>query len=108
MASDAGPSFFREVEVLKHIDNPKRLLVMAKARWLARVLDGLIQSAFARMSEGSVPDIVPEGDRLDKILVQPDRAADRSADLGDLKGVGEARAVVVTFGVDEDLRLVPQ
>ena len=53
-------------------------------------------------------EVVAEADRLDEILVQPQRAADAARDAGRLERVREARAEVVAFGVDEHLRLVPQ
>src|SRR3989442_12733160 len=53
-----------------------------------------------------MPEIVAEPDRLDEILVQPERAGHRARDAGRLERVGEPRPVVVAGRVDEDLRLV--
>ena len=58
------------------------------------------------MAEGRVPDVVAHGHRLDEVLVQPERARHRAADLRDLEGVREARAVVVADRREEHLCLV--
>src|SRR5262249_18066724 len=43
---------------------------------------------------------------LREILVEAERTGERASDLGDLKGVGEACAIVVALVVDEHLCLV--
>ncbi len=53
-------------------------------------------------------EIVRERDGLHQILVQPEAAGDGASDLRDFQGVGEAGAVVVAFGVDENLGFVLQ
>ena len=51
-------------------------------------------------------EVVAEPDRLDEVLVEPQRARHAAGDAGRLERVGQARAVVVAFGGDEDLGLV--
>ena len=55
--------------------------------------------------ERRVARVVPETDRLDEILVEPERTRDDARDRGRLERVGHPGAVVVAFRVDEDLRL---
>ena len=66
--------------------------------------DGLLR----RSAERAVAQIVRQCDRLDQVLVEPQRARHGPRDLRDLQGVGQARAVVIAFVIDEDLRLVFQ
>ena len=49
-----------------------------------------------------------EAQRLGQILVQPKRACDGAANLGDLKTMGQADAVMIAIGCNEYLRLVTQ
>ena len=53
-------------------------------------------------------EIVRQRQRLGEVLVEAERARQRAGDLGDFQGVGEPRAVVVAFVIDEHLRLVRQ
>ena len=84
--------------------DPPRLLVVAEAapeRGAERVVERLL----ARVAERRVARVVPEADRLDEVLVEPQRARDDARDRGRLERVGHPGAVVVALGVDEDLRL---
>ena len=65
-----------------------------------------VQRLLADMAERRVTEVVPEPDRLDQILVEPQRAGDGARDLGHLERVREPRAVVVAGRGDEHLRLV--
>ena len=67
-----------------------------------------VERLLAGVPERRVPRVVAEPDRLDEILVQPQRARDDPRDPGRLERVGHPRAVVVAGGVDEDLRLALQ
>ena len=67
--------------------------------------DGVVEGLLARVPEGRVPGVVPEADRLDEILVEPQRTSDDARDRGRLERVRHARAVVVALRVDEDLGL---
>ena len=60
------------------------------------------------MSERRVTEIVGERQRFGEILVQAERASDRAGDLRDLERVGQPRAVMIAFVINEHLRLVRQ
>ena len=53
-----------------------------------------------------MPEVVPQADRLDQILVQSERARDTARDSRRLERVREARAEMIVRGVDPDLGLV--
>ena len=73
-----------------------------------RVVQRSVERLLARVPERRMAGVVAEADRLDEILVQPQRARDDARDRGRLERVRDARAVVVAGGVDEDLRLALQ
>ena len=58
------------------------------------------------MAKGRVTEVVPQGDGLSQVLVEPERPRDGSSHLGHLEGVDEPRAVVVPLGGQKHLRLV--
>jgi hypothetical protein len=60
------------------------------------------------MAEGRMADIVGEAERFGQVLVEPERAGDGPPDLRDLQAVGQADAIMVAVGRDEDLGLVPE
>ncbi len=72
------------------------------------LLEHLVQRLLPGVPERRVAEVVAEPDRLDEVLVQPQRARDAAGDAGRLERVGQARAVVVALGGDEDLGLVHQ
>ena len=49
------------------------------------------------MPEGRVPDVVPERDRFDQLLVQPEEAADAAGDAAHQLNMQPATADVVVF-----------
>ena len=67
-----------------------------------------VQCALADVAEGSVTQVVSQGDGLGQILVQAQATRQRPRDLAHLQRVGQAGAVVVTLRGEEDLRLVLQ
>ena len=84
--------------------DPQGLLVVAKAA--AEPLgQSLVERVLPRVPEWRVPHVVPEPDRLCQVLVEPQRPCDDARDRRRLERVGHPRPVMVTFGVDEDLRL---
>jgi hypothetical protein len=87
--------------VLKVIDHPKALLVVAK-----RLAQEGAQGLLAEVAEGGVPQVVSEGDGLGEVLVLPEGAGGGAGDLGHLEGVGQSNPVVVTLGRHEHLGLV--
>ena len=60
----------------------------------------------ARVTEGGMPQVMPHGDGLGQILVEPQRPGDGSCNARHLDGVGHAGAVVVALRLEEDLGLV--
>ena len=60
------------------------------------------------MSKRRMAEIVPERHRLDEILVKAHRPAHVSADLCNFQRVGHARAKVIVFVRDKNLRLEVQ
>ena len=60
------------------------------------------------MPERRMPEVVAEPDRLDEVLVQPQRPCHPTRDPAGLERVRQTSAVVVAGGVDEDLCLVHQ
>ena len=69
-------------------------------------LHPVVQSPFSRVAEGGVPQVVPQGDRLGQILVEPERPRDGAGDLGNLERMGEPGAVMIPLRGKENLRFV--
>src|SRR5262249_18776783 len=68
--------------------------------------EALVEGALARMAERWMTEIVGESTGLREIFVEAKRPSKRASDLGNLKGVGQAGAIVVALVVDEHLGLV--
>ena len=66
------------------------------------------QRILAGMAERRMAEVMGEAQRLGQVLVEPERAGDRAADLRDLQAVGQPDPVMIAVGRDEDLRLVAQ
>src|SRR3712207_1625941 len=58
------------------------------------------------MTEGGMAEVVAEGYSLGEVFVQVQRAGYGASDLHHLQGVGQAGAIVVAIGGDEDLCFV--
>jgi hypothetical protein len=58
------------------------------------------------MAERRVAEVVRKAQHLGQVLVQPERAGDGPADLGDFEAVGQPDPVMVAVGRDEHLGLV--
>ena len=67
--------------------------------------DKCVERSFARVPERGVAHVVPEADRLGQVLVQAQGARDHPGDSGRLERMGHPGPVVITGGIDEDLRL---
>ncbi len=111
MAQDAFPYLLGEVQpgavALERVHHPQRVLVVAKVAPEALFQAG-VEHLLADVPEGRVAEIVAQPDRLDEVLVQPQRPRHGARDRGHLERVSETRAVVVATGRHEDLRLVLQ
>ncbi len=68
--------------------------------------EALIEGAFARMAKRRMTEIMGKSAGLREILVEAERTSERARNLGDLKGMGEAGAIVVAFVIDKNLRFV--
>ena len=55
------------------------------------------------MTEGRVPEIVRQSDRLDQILIQPQRAGNGAPQLRDLERMSEAGAKQVPLMIQKNL-----
>ena len=105
-----GPHLVGEVEArvvgraaLESIHHPQHLGVVAEAAVLPHEV---VQGHLPPVTEGRVPEVVPQGEGLAEGLVEAQGASDAARDLADLQAVGQARAVVVPLLVEEHLRLV--
>ena len=115
MAPDAIDRLDAEVEplaiLLEPLHDAGALLVVAKEAQVVHAAvqtarHGMLERPLAAVAEGRVAQVVAEGNGLREILVEAERPCDVPRDLGDLKGVREARAVVIPLGCQKDLRLV--
>src|SRR5215210_4089329 len=83
------------------------MLVVAKPAPPA-LAQARVEHRLPGVAEGRMAEVVAEPDRLGEVLVQPERSRHAARDPAGLERVGEARAVVVALGRDEDLGLVLQ
>ena len=109
VVEDAVAHLFGEVEppavALQHVDHPQRVDVVLEppaAALAQRRVEGLL----AGVPERRVAEVVAEPDRLGQVLVEAERSGDGAGDAACLQRVGEAGAVMVALGGDEDLCLV--
>src|SRR5262245_65807591 len=79
------------------------MLVMAETAAEA-LLQELVKRLLPRVAERRVPEVVPKPDRLDEVLVEPQRPRDPARDPGRLERVRQPRAVGVAGGGAEQLR----
>ena len=66
------------------------------------------KSVFTCVTEGSVSQVVTQGDGFGEIFVQCQSTGDGTTDPGDLHSVGHTGTVVVTLGAEKHLGLVHQ
>ena len=83
--------------------DPQGLFVMVKA---PVIFHQLCQGHLARVSKGRMPQVMCQADRLGQVLACSQGACHAAPDLCDLQCVCEACAVVITFIIDEYLRLI--
>ncbi len=93
------------VAALQLGDDTQRLCIVVKP---AIGQQHRIERVFAGMAERRVAEIMHQRHAFSQILVQLQRAGQSAGDLRHLNGVGKPRAVMVSVGADEDLRLVLQ
>ena len=85
----------------ERIDNPQTLPVVGEAAGAE-----LVERAFPRMAEGSMAEVMPQGDGFGQVFVQAQRAGDGAGDLADFQRVGQPGAVMVAFRRKKDLRFL--
>ncbi len=96
MVEDAVAHLEGEVQpaavLFQHVDDAQRLLVVRKP-----VRREAGEHPLARMTEGCMPEVVPERNRLREVLVEGEAARDRTRDLRDVDRVRHARAEMIPF-----------
>ena len=109
---EAFPDHSREVQAAKAgvgvfqvVHDPKRLAVVLEP---AVVGHQFVEHGFAAVPERRVAEIVPKGNRLDEVLVEPEGPAERPGNLGHLQGVRQPGAEVVMLVGHEHLGLEVQ
>ena len=90
---------------LERVDDAQRVLVVQEpgAEPLGQAA---VERLLADVPERRMAEVVAEPDRLDQVLVEPQRAGDGARHLGDLERVGQPGPVVVAARRDEHLGLV--
>ena len=91
------------VAALQRRHNAQRLRVVVEA---AEAFETGVKRALTGVAEGRMAEIVRQRCRLRQVLVEPERARERAGDLHDFERVGEPRAEMIAFVIDEHLRLV--
>ena len=75
VADDAVERLEREVAATKDVEHTDALHVMEEPPARALVVD-VVEEALPRVPEGRMADVVTEGDGLDEVEVEPERATD--------------------------------
>jgi hypothetical protein len=96
-------SAMRGVTLLKVFDDAQCVEVVIEPAAVPR--EAAVQSTFAGMPKGRMPDIVNQRKRLRQIFVQTKRGRNRSGDLSNLHRVGQPAAKVVGGAAGKDLSL---
>ncbi len=107
MFNDAVSNFIGEIQAgsvfLKNIDDPQALDIVVKPTGV-----NLSQYCLTSVSKGCMAEVMPQGDGLGEVFVEPEGARDGAGDLGYLEDVREARPVVVALWGKKYLSLVFQ
>ena len=105
VVQDAHAGLLAEIQApavtLKHVHDAQALLIVLEASGV-----NVVERAFPGVTEGRVPQVVPQGDGLGEILVETQGPRHRAGQTADLERVGQARAVVVALGLQEHLRFM--
>ena len=105
VGGDAVQRLQREVERENFVQHAHGVQVVRKMQPRMRKIQ-LVQKALARVPERGMPDVVPQGDRLDEFAVEPQRPPQRARRARDELNVQAAARQVVIFIEGEHLRLV--
>ena len=102
----------RQVEpvmlAIRRLDAHQRAQAIGIVVEPARLVERGVERLLPRMAKRRMTDIVRQRQRLAQILIEPEDTRDDTRDLGDFQAVGQAHAVMVAVGRDEDLGLVAQ
>jgi hypothetical protein len=90
------------IALLEDFNYAEALLIVVKA---PVILHKAVEGFLSSMAEGWVTEVVGEGNRLGKVLIESEGPSHGPTDGSDLYGVGETGAVVVSFATQEDLGL---
>ena len=82
--------------------------IMAVIRMVEPSRDHLIQRLLPGVPERGVAKVMAERDRFCQIFVETECLCNRSSDLRDLEGVGQARSVVIARRDEKDLGFMLQ
>ena len=66
----------------------------------------LIEHVLAGMAERSMPQVVPQGDRLRQIFIEAEGPGDGSRNLRDFKGMGQPGPIVIACRNEKNLGLM--
>ena len=86
--------------VFETVHHPEALLIMAEA-----LRQKIVQGSLPDMPVGGMAKIMPQGDGLRQILVEPERPGDGSGHLSHLQGMGQPRPVMIPLGGEKNLGL---
>ena len=81
---------------------------MPKRKRRIDFVNTIVKRPFPGMSERGMPDVMPQRDGVDQILIEPQRPSDGRGNGPYIKDVFHSRADMVVFGIEKYLRLVAQ
>src|SRR5579884_2649637 len=93
----------RRVAQLEVLDDAQGMQVVIKEE--AVLLHDAVESFFSRMPKGRMPDVVGEGEGFHEIDIQTQLSGNRSRDLSNFNGVGQAISEMIRIASGKDLRL---
>ena len=93
------------ISLLEMVNHAQALQVVLES---AESAHAFIERVLSGMTEGGVPQVVRQCDGFDQILVEFERASDRTSQLRDLDRMGEPGTKKIPLVIDEHLGLVFQ
>ena len=107
MVDDAVTHLPRQIEplatALQHLDHAQALLIVCEGG-----VEAFSHGALTGVTERRMSEVVSESDRLGQVLIQAQSTRQRTRDLGNLKGMCQASAVMVASGGKKDLCFIHQ
>ena len=105
VTADAREGLQSQIQGEDLIQHPDGVDIVAEMPASVPVVQ-IVQEHFTRMGEGGVADVVTQGDCLDQIQVQIQRASDGTGDAADQLHMETASCDIVIFHQGENLGLV--